>query len=306
MSGWLASIAGTSVRDFYAEIGVDLPDRGGTEASVRCFANPEAHSREDRNPSCSVSLVTGLWCCHGCGRKGNAFAAAVALGIPEKRAGELAQRHGVWKEGREKERMPSWPQVRKWKLRLAESPKILARLYELKGWTPSALSAHHVGWDGERLTFWIQNHKARTVGLVRYLPNGSPKSVSRPGSKRDLFPRPEIAPRDRPLFIVEGEPAVISVRSCGHRAIGIPGAASWRSQWASRLATHPRVIILPDCDAQGRRLAETVNQMLPKAKVIDIDPGREDGYDIGDLVAEAAGESGGLRDMGRLLDGMAA
>ena len=55
---WMLSMSGGRVREFYATIGIVLPDRGGTEVSVRCFANSAAHNREDRNPSCGVNLMS--------------------------------------------------------------------------------------------------------------------------------------------------------------------------------------------------------------------------------------------------------
>ena len=46
------------IRGYYRQLGIDLPDGRTIEASVRCFANPGAHRRGDRDPSCSVNLRT--------------------------------------------------------------------------------------------------------------------------------------------------------------------------------------------------------------------------------------------------------
>ena len=58
------------VRAFYAALGIALPAWSTREAPVRCFAHPDAHNRADRSPSCSVSLASGAWNCHGCGAHG--------------------------------------------------------------------------------------------------------------------------------------------------------------------------------------------------------------------------------------------
>ena len=57
-------LPGADIRGFYHQLGIQLPERPCIEASVRCFADPDAHRREDRDPSCSVNLISGAWKCH--------------------------------------------------------------------------------------------------------------------------------------------------------------------------------------------------------------------------------------------------
>lgn len=308
---WLLNAVGGRVREFYAEVGVELPGASTAEASIKCFTNAHGHSHDDRNPSCSINLMTGLWKCHGCDQAGNPYQAAVALGYSEQRARELAKSFGLFLEPvREKDSptrrpsLPTEPQLRKFRERMMASPLILARLQELKGWTPRAIVRCGLGWDGERIVFTIRDRNLKKVGVVRYLPGGKPKTKALPGSKRLLFPPPEVFARGRPVFLVEGEPDAVSVRSCGCQAVAVPGVSSWRMEFAQRLARFS-VVVLPDCDRQGRDLAERVVGMLPRARVVDLEPGREDGYDVGDVVAEASRE-GGLGQMRRLLEAVAA
>lgn len=303
---WLLEARGGSVREFFADIGVQLPDRGGVEASVSCFANPQAHAHDDRNKSCSVNLITGLWHCKACAAQGNPYQAAQLAGRSDRDAALLARRHGLFLvlEEEQKAKLPTEPQLKKWRIALRENPKILDRLVELKGWTPYAIVTLGLGWDGERVTFPIRSAKQKIVGVVRYLPGGKPKTLAVPGSKRDLFPSPELIHRRHPLFLVEGEPDSVAVRSAGHRAVAVPGAGSWRSEWAHRL-TGRRVVVLMDCDPQGRALAARVRSEIPGAHVVDLDPGRDDGFDVGDVVREAAAE-GGLAQVTRLLGALAA
>ena len=71
-----ARMTGGDVHGFYRALGIELPQWSSQNVSIPCFADPEAHAHGDRNPSCSVSLVTGAWRCWSCGAKGGAYDAA--------------------------------------------------------------------------------------------------------------------------------------------------------------------------------------------------------------------------------------
>jgi hypothetical protein len=73
-----STLPGGDVRGFYRALGVALPEWAQAEASVSCFAHPEAHARQDRDASCSVNVESGLWNCHGCGEGGGPYDAAAA------------------------------------------------------------------------------------------------------------------------------------------------------------------------------------------------------------------------------------
>ncbi len=77
---------GGDIRGFYAPLGIQLTAWARAEASVRCFADAEAHRRGDRDRSCSINLTHGAWHCHGCGARGGAFDAAIARGYPDREA----------------------------------------------------------------------------------------------------------------------------------------------------------------------------------------------------------------------------
>src|SRR5450755_2181832 len=89
------TLPGADIRGFYQRLGIQLPERPCFEASVRCFANPDAHRREDRNPSCSVNLVSGAWKCHGCGAVGGAYDAAWRKGYTPRDAIDLMIAYGL-------------------------------------------------------------------------------------------------------------------------------------------------------------------------------------------------------------------
>ena len=59
----------TILQELLAEDGVRLPEGGGAEKSIKCFSP----HHEDSSPSMSVNVAKGLYRCHGCGIKGNAY-----------------------------------------------------------------------------------------------------------------------------------------------------------------------------------------------------------------------------------------
>ena len=89
------TLARADIRGYYEALGVELPGWAQAEASVRCFADPDAHAHQDRNASCSVNLETGAWRCWGCGARGGAYDAAIALGRTPRAAIDLMIHHGL-------------------------------------------------------------------------------------------------------------------------------------------------------------------------------------------------------------------
>ena len=83
------------VRGFYAVLGIGLPATAARDASVRCFANPDAHAHADRRPSCSVSLASGAWRCWACDARGGAYDAALARGLSPREAMDLLIAYGL-------------------------------------------------------------------------------------------------------------------------------------------------------------------------------------------------------------------
>jgi hypothetical protein len=195
-------MAGGEVRAFYETLGIELPGWAHTEAPVRCFADPEAHRREDRDASCSVNVRSGAFNCHGCGARGGAYDAALARGRSPREAIDLMVAFGLT------ERRPQDPsrttspastpdtsrsparartqrrpqtttapaslavtdeEVRRWAEQLERSPALLARLARERGWSRRVLVDLEIGFDGDRITVPICRSAApagRTEGPV--------------------------------------------------------------------------------------------------------------------------------------------
>ena len=327
------------VRGFYAALGVTLPGSGTSgDVSVSCFASPKEHEHEDRSPSASVSLDTGQFACFACAAKGGPFDAALALGRSRADAAELAKRYDLFPTDREQPQaengrpsgnvpvacgpgvldkngaqLPGEPQLAEWHNMLARDERLAGRLHELRGWTRNALLALELGFDGERVTFPVRDASGRLVGMLRYAPNPEQrtgkKMLAAKGSTRELFPGPETLPVGERVFIVEGEPDAVAGRSLGLAAVGVPGAGTWKAAWAARFAGRD-VVILTDCDRDGRKLADAAGRDLlahaASVRVVDLDSTRTDGYDVGDLVREAAQNGdAGPKHAARLIERMA-
>jgi 5S rRNA maturation endonuclease (ribonuclease M5) len=178
-------MAGGEVRAFYEALGIELPGWARTEAPVRCFADPTAHRRDDRDASCSVNVHSGAFNCHGCGARGGAYDAALARGRSPREAIDLMVAFGLTERRqrdpsrttspastRDTSRSPArqrtdrraqtatapaslavtGEQVEEWAEQLERSPGLLARLARERGWSRRALVDLEIGFDGERIT----------------------------------------------------------------------------------------------------------------------------------------------------------
>jgi Toprim-like len=171
---------------------------------------------------------------------------------------------------------------------------------EARGWTPAALDRLGVGYDGERVTFTVRDATGDEVGLLRYSPNGAePKMLADAGTSRELYPPPEDIADDeveRWLWLVEGEPDATRNWSLGLPAVAVPGAQNWRDELAARFSGRPwRVVVCFDCDQAGRtnalRAARALIAAGVDARVLDLDPSRDDGFDLTDFTRGARTES---------------
>lgn len=139
--------------------------------------------------------------------------------------------------------------------------------------------------------FQLEDADGKPCGIVRYSPNGAdPKMKADPGTVRELWPRPETVGGDV-LYVVEGEPDSLSMAEIGLQAVALPGSGKYRAEWSRRLAAGRRLVaLICDCDGVGRvrmrREAEKIARLGVEARVIELDAARDDGYDVGDLLAE--------------------
>jgi hypothetical protein len=174
------------------------------------------------------------------------------------------------------------------------------RLEAERGWTVEAIERLGLGFDGERIVFPVRESSGALVGYVRYLPgarNGVPKMIADAGTTRELFPPPEMIGEDEGdgiCWLGEGEPDNVRAWSLGLAAVAVPGAQNWRAEWAPRF-TGRKVVVCFDCDEPGRasaaRAAADLTACGIQARIVDLDPSREDGFDLTDFTAKAQTEA---------------
>jgi putative DNA primase/helicase len=304
------------VHGCYAALGVELPVAAVANAQVPCPFNADAHRHGDRSASCSISLDSGVFCCHGCGARGGAYDAAIMLGRPPREAMRLLRSHGLAGDtpiavgasetgnGRaggdarrsgERHFAATEVEVERHRAALGKRSDVIARLDELRHWTPEAITALELGLDRDRVTLPVRTGAGQLVGLLRYAPdpgsrNGAPKMLAEPGSARELFPAPETISSPE-LFVVEGEPDAVTGAALGLPTVALPGAAKWRPEWAARVALgRERVVVIPDADEPGRRAAARVAAAIAEhcadVRILDLHPDRTDGSDLGDFTAD--------------------
>ena len=327
-------LASGDIRGFYESLGVVVPAHAMHEAPVKCFASPESHRNADRSPSASISLVNGAWCCHACGARGGAYDAAVALGHTPRGAIELMITHGLIErragpKSSSPDRVqpadvrpharPAAPQrprleasdadVARWQSSLSRRPSLILRLAHERGWRYGVICELEVGLDASgRLAIPIRSAVADLQGVLRYQPwrTHGPKMLAVRGTRLGLIPHPSREPALH-VVLVEGPADMIAARSHGLAAIAVSGTYAWRSEWAPALAGR-RVTVVMDCDRPGREAAECIaSDLAPSSDVavLDLDPTRDDGYDLTDALLDREHRSLELPALTRLERGHA-
>ncbi len=311
-------LPGADIRGFYHALAITLPAWAQANASVRCFADTDAHHRGDRNPSASVNLITGAWQCHGCGAHGGPYDAAIAAGHTPRAAIDLMIRHGLI-ERRAKlfparaltitanhrptpvrhpaaEATPALTvterDIERWQTALSRRPALIARLCSQRGWRYETMRTLQLGYDRGRVTIPIRNAHGTLRGLQRYQPEHTsrPKMLALRGSRHGLIPHPNTEPSQR-IVLVEGPPDMIAARSNGLPAIAVPGDHAWKPRWA-RLLAGRHVTIIMDADDAGRDAAQRIwhdLHDLANTHIIDLAPDRDDGYDLTDWLLDSTG-----------------
>lgn len=199
-------------------------------------------------------------------------------------------------------------------VRLQHEREVLERLRFGRGWAAKALERLVVGWDGSRLTLPVRTADMKLHDVLRYDPfsKGGRKMLASKGKSRLPWPAPEYLDADT-VFLVEGEGTAISMFSVGLQAVALPGSVSkpttsierpgrwqgagWHPKWAERFMRFRQLVLLPDCDDQGRALMRAALYDLERvganAHLVDIGPKSRDGRDIADHLLRTAwdGES---------------
>lgn len=262
-------------------------------------------AHEDRNPSFDIGIGRShiVFHCHrGCG--------------PDK----VVEATGLtWQDFMLE--VPTGPKTRRrdWRAieleslacaaRLQNEPEVLRRFRYRRGWAAAALEELGVGWDGSRLTLPVRDRDGKLHDVLRYDPFATKrKMIAGRGKSRLPWPAPESVKADT-VFLVEGEGTALSMFSIGLKAVALPGSIAlpttsiqqpgrwrgtgWHKAWARRFEHFRQIVILPDCDGQGRALAGAARYDLARStearvEIIDLGPKVHDGSDVADILLSTA------------------
>ena len=159
------------------------------------------------------------------------------------------------------------------------------RLRGERGWEPDTLARWGIGFDGQRITVPITDQDGRLQGLLRLRSENwqRPKVLAAAGTRLGLIPHPALVAGS--VVLVEGPGDMLAARSVGLPAIAVPGTHAWRAEWAPALNGR-EVTVVMDCDRAGReaatRIARDLQTHAANTAIVDLDPSRDDGYDLTD------------------------
>lgn len=91
------------------------------------------------------------------------------------------------------------------------------------------------------------------------------------------------APHDRGLLIAEGESDALALRrhfQIGYDVLGVPGARTWRTEWACYCKPYAIGYVFGDGDDAGRAFSAAVECDVPQIRVVPI----PDGEDVRSLI----------------------
>ena len=286
---------------------------------VRCFS--PAH--DDSSPSCSVNLVKGVYSCHGCGIKGNAFTYLVGIrGISREEAGKLLSEKGWNDEGIAKLREDHQQEIDRKQGLPAYVDDVRPYLRSKKGEDVAKLIATHDYKLGDgtlvcrlgRYEKLNKENKGNVPKVLPYTPRGGggfwncwPNHTGVPAADKTtelmpLYRLPELLARmqahpEAQVLVVEGEKCVDALVSAKNPPKGgmlpcttAPGGSNAKIDkvdW-SPLYGH-RKLIVADMDQAGRDHAEKVAKYLvtnQQGEVKIVMPLGEGGYDVGDACAD--------------------
>ena len=205
----------------------------GREAEFCCVVH------EDRNPSGSLNLDSGLWLCHGCQEKGNIFQLA------------MAALHCDFKEAAAAVLGPNFfPSAFAANSQTPKKPSEIVAVYPYTD-------------DLGKLLFEKVRLEPKSFYIRR--PDGQGGYVNGLGdTRRVLFNLPLVsrAGPDEIILLVEGERDAEAAAALGYVATCNPfGAREWQRAYSLSLRGK-RVLIIPDNDEEGRAHAGAIQDDL--------------------------------------------
>jgi hypothetical protein len=172
------------------------------------------------------------------------------------------------------------------------------RLQAERGWGLLAILGYELGLaeDG-RIIIPFRDQAGQLVSSERYAPfeRGSVKMLPLKGRSRELLLPPGALKEE--ILITEGASDGIAASSRGLAAVGAPSASTWKDRWVDELKAGgvTTAYVVGDCDGAGRKFVSRVAESLASHGIepftVDLDPARDDGFDLSDYLLAHDGPS---------------
>jgi P4 family phage/plasmid primase-like protien len=228
---------------------------------------------DDRNPSFAFNKETLKWKCHaGCG-EGDVF--DYVMRVTGKRFREVVTEMGdkvglprLGNSGRREERPPiSESQVKSWHQALGENEKAVGWLHEKRGLSDDTLEKYQIGWVSQRrrYTISVRDENGKIVNVRLHSPTTNPKVLNYTNGKHKYGTPPRLYGVDElaeyegsQVVICEGEWDRLLLQQESFMAVtSTHGCGVFLPEW-TRWFKEKDVVILYDCDEEGKRAAKEV------------------------------------------------
>lgn len=229
---------------------------------------------EDRNPSFSINIKTGMFKCHSCSASGDFFDLYQHIQDVDFHTclNELCNLTGISKQQKLKGALKSNTtplisgfDVGKWCKALQGDEKRLEHLMNIRGISADIISQEEIGWNGCRYTIPIRDKTGKLVNVRLYDPDSRSKMINLKGygSPARLYGVDTINRHDTDeIIITEGEFDRLVLECYGFTAVtGTGGCKTWRQEWSKTLSTKAEgrgIIILYDADDAGKNAAHNI------------------------------------------------
>lgn len=259
---------------FYTD---DLKERGiefrrhGSELKCRC-PFPERHlAGQDRDPSFTANLATGVYFCNSCGARGN-----IHTYLCETQHLEKAEAWYVLGDALGFER-PNETDTRpmidpalpgKYHRALMESTSVIRDvLRDKRGLTDATLDRFMIGWDGDRVTIPIYDESNELVNIRRYKWNSFEdglKMINYEDTMGNAYGENRIYGIEhllddacKAIVWCEGEwDRLVAEQHKIPACTTTAGANNFRIEWLKLLKRKKRIYVCYDNDEAGRRASE--------------------------------------------------
>lgn len=256
---------------YYGKLIPDFSPNGRTEVSCLCPFH------DDKSPSLSVNIETGLWHCFACGEGGNAVDFIMKRdGCDFKEALDRIKREHGPTDAPEAQPKKKPSQAKDPKFvsshaidlmhsQLMKNPEALQMLRERYGLDEEIIKAYRIGWQNEKILIPFEQGEDKWTWKEH-------KGVQSRGNKAILYPSHIHKENHSRVIIAEGELKALLLLQHGFHAVsGTAGSSTWRKEWSGCFRDRD-VILAYDADEPGRagalRAAHNLNGIARVVKTV--------------------------------------